>query len=663
MQRKTADVLRILAIDAVERAQSGHPGAPMGMADIAEVLWNEFLSHNPMKPQWVNRDRVVLSNGHASMLLYGALHLSGYEAFSMDMLKRFRQFGSHAAGHPEYNLEAGIEMTTGPLGQGLASAVGMAIGEKISATKYNKGNYVLFDHYTYVFVGDGCLMEGISHEACSLAGVLSLSKLIVLYDSNGISIDGNVENWFADDTSKRFESYGWHVIRDVDGHNAEAIREAIEGARLEKDRPSFISFTTKIGFSSPNKENSNAAHGSPLGVEEIIKVREKLQWEYEPFVIPEDIYAHWDAKEKGKRKTDLWQSVFEAYSKQYPELAKEIEERRSCPLSEGCEKKIKAYREKHLDDDSSVATRVASQRIIEEIIPSFPYLIGGSADLTSSVGTWVKDSKHITKKDFSGNYLSYGVREFAMGAIMNGLSLYGGFIPYAGTFLVFSDYAKAAIRLGALMGVQTIWILTHDSIGLGEDGPTHQPIEHLTMLRTIPNLHVFRPSDITETSYAWEYALKNKAGPTAIVLSRQKLPHIKRTMAIAEGIVRGAYSVRDSVDPQVIVLSTGSELHLAVEAHAVLRRDNIHIRVVSVVSTTLFDLQSEEYKKEILLPYIPCIAIEAGEGTSWYKYIGKDGIFIGMNSFGASAPAEELYSHFSITVENIVSSVHRILGL
>jgi transketolase len=646
-----ANALRILSMDGVQKANSGHPGAPMGMADMAEVLWRKHLKHNPKNPMWANRDRFVLSNGHASMLLYSLLHLSGYD-LSLDEIKNFRQLGSKTAGHPEYKVTPGVETTTGPLGQGLANAVGMALAEKVLAKQYNKNKYEIVDHHTYTFVGDGCLMEGISHEAASLAGTWALGKLIALYDDNGISIDGRVEGWYGDDTPKRFEAYGWHVIRDVDGHDFKAVDAAIKEAKSVKDKPSLICCKTIIGFGSPNKKDNASSHGSPLGADEVALARKELKWKYdEPFFVPEEIYKEWDATKAGSLVEKEWNSLFAAYKEEYPEEADDFVRRMNGELVDGWQTKFNQFVEKLQTDNANVATRKASQMVLDEIGPIMDELIGGSADLAPSNLTMHKSSKVITGKDAGGNYLHYGVREFGMAAIMNGLALHGGFIPYGGTFLMFMEYARNAVRMAALMGLRLVHIYTHDSIGLGEDGPTHQPVEQAAMLRLTPNVETWRPADAVETAVAWKEALLRKDGPTALLLSRQNLPMQKRNVAQIELVEKGAYVLYESSKAtDIIFISNGSEIALAMEAALRVEKEGKGVRVVSIPCAERFDKQSDEYRESVLPKAITKrVAIEAGIKDYWYKYVGLEGKIIAMTSFGDSAPADVLFKHFGIT--------------
>lgn len=656
MHNINANALRILAIDAIERAQSGHPGAVMGMADIAMVLWKHFVRHDPNNPTLPNRDRIILSNGHASMLLYGALHLMGYSSITLEDLMQFRQLGSITTGHPEYNVQAGIEYTTGPLGQGLAGAVGMALGERICASRYNKVGMELFDNYTYVFVGDGCLMEGISHEACSLAGTLGLHKLIVLYDMNGISIDGNIEPWFSENVAMRFRAYGWNVIEDIDGHDEHAIHRALAKARTYTNAPTLISFRTVIGYGSPHKAGTAKAHGSPLGKEEVALVRNAYKWEYDEFVIPEEVYNYWNAEEKGAVYTQDYEKRCRAYKEQYPTEWQELELRRKGEYPIELYEAIEEAKKQAKKRVESQATRISSLSFLEYIIPVMPSIIGGSADLTPSVGTYTTSSHYIRSDDFTGNYISYGVREFGMCAIMNGLALYEHIIPYGGTFLVFSDYAKPALRLSGMMKTHTIWVFTHDSIGVGEDGPTHQPIEHLTMLRSIPEIDIWRPADALETAYAWEYALLHNV-PTALVLSRQNLPQIQQHGMEPSMIARGGYIIRDIENPNVILISTGSEVHLAIAVRERLLEYDIRARVVSMPSTTVFEREPKEYQDYVLGDVHHRVVIEAGDALFWYKYLGYQCCIISMKGYGASGKGEELFTHFGFDVPSITQRV------
>jgi transketolase len=648
-------------MDAVQAANSGHPGMPMGMADIAEVLWNDFLSHNPANPQWPNRDRFVVSNGHGSMLLYSLLHLSGYDV-SIDELRNFRQFGWRTAGHPEYEPEMGVETTTGPLGQGLANAVGMALGERNLAARYNRPGHEIVDHYTYVFVGDGCLMEGISHEACSLAGTLGLGKLIFLYDDNGISIDGDVSGWFTDDTARRFEAYGWHVVDSVDGHDPDAVQVALEQARAETGRPSIICCKTIIGWGSPNKEGTEATHGAALGEDEVAATRANIGWSHPPFVIPEDVRAGWDARDAGREREDAWRRRFDAYADAFPEMAAELERRWAGQLPENWSDHADAAVAGIVAKGGDMATRKASQVALEAFGPALPELIGGSADLTGSNNTYWSGSKAITRDEADGNYLYFGVREFGMTAILNGLSLYGAFVPYGATFLVFSDYARNAVRMAALMRQPVVLVYTHDSIGLGEDGPTHQPVEHVASLRTIPNMHVWRPCDSVESAIAWRKAIESSETPHSLVFSRQTLPFQSRDEAQVADIARGGYVLRDSQgEPEVILIATGSEVGLATAAAEELEADGMRVRVVSMPCTSVFDEQDPDYRDSVLPPAVTRrVAIEAGRPEFWHRYVGDRGRVIGMTGFGASAPAKALFAHFGFTVDNVKKTVKQL---
>jgi transketolase len=665
LRRQKANALRMLAVDAVELAKSGHPGAPMGMADIAEVLWSDYLRHDPADPHWPDRDRFVLSNGHASMLLYGLLHLTGYD-LPLSQLQRFRQLHSQTPGHPEVGAAPGVETTTGPLGQGLANAVGMALAEKLLAQRYNRPDCKIVDHHTYVFLGDGCLMEGLSHEACSLAGTLRLSKLIAFYDDNGISIDGHVENWFTDDTPARFRAYGWHVIPNVDGHDPDAvdaaIRDALAQSRLPDGRPTLICCKTIIGKGAPTKAGTHDVHGAPLGEAEAAATREALGWPYPPFAIPENLRVAWDARARGAAAHAEWNERMARYREQYPELAAEFDRRMRGELPAGFAETVARAAQGLASVGGSVATRKASQLVLDLIAPEVPEMFGGSADLTSSNLTHFKGS--ITAgRDRTGNHLSYGVREFGMAAIMNGMALHGGFIPYGGTFLTFSDYSRNAIRMAALMKQRVIHVLTHDSIGLGEDGPTHQPVEHAPSLRLIPNVEVWRPADILETLAAWEAAIERRTGPTALLLSRQNLPQRARPVGDLARIRRGGYVVQESPEACATVIATGSELHLAMEAHRLLALQGIHIRVVSMPCTQRFDRQDELYRASVLRPELPLIAVEAAQPDLWRKYVGRNGEVIGITTFGESAPAPALYEYFGLTAQNIAKAVMRVAGI
>ena len=661
-RRDLANAIRALSMDAVQQANSGHPGAPMGMADIAEVLWNDFLSHNPANPSWCDRDRFVLSNGHGSMLIYSLLHLSGYD-LPMEELKNFRQLHSKTPGHPELGYTPGVETTTGPLGQGIANAVGMAIAEKTLGAQFNKGGHEIVDHYTYCFLGDGCLMEGISHEVCSLAGTLGLGKLIAVYDDNGISIDGHVEGWFTDDTPKRFESYGWHVIRDLDGHDADAVKKALQEAKDQTDKPTIICAKTTIGFGSPNKEGTHGSHGSPLGVDEVTATRERLGWSHEAFTVPDDVYQGWDAKEQGKKAENSWNDKFAAYEKAEPELAKEFKRRViDGDLPQGFDQKIDAFLKEVADKDDKIASRKSSQNTIEALGQLLPELLGGSADLAGSNLTLWSGSKGLTKDDASGNYIYYGVREFGMTAITNGIAVHGGFIPYSATFLMFMEYARNAVRMSALMKLRNVFVYTHDSIGQGEDGPTHQPIEQLANLRLTPNLNTWRPCDSSETVVAWKHAVERRDGPTALVFSRQGLPAIDRSAEQIALIQKGAYILRDAEgSPDLILIATGSEVALAVESAEALTKKGHKVRVVSMPSTSVFDQQSADYQESVLPAKVSKrIAIETAHVDYWTKYVGFAGKVVGMTSFGESAPGGDLLKHFGFTVDNVVKTAESL---
>ncbi|MBK1672972.1 transketolase [Ectothiorhodospira shaposhnikovii] len=662
-RKELANAIRALSMDAVQKANSGHPGAPMGMADIAEVLWNDYLKHNPANPQWADRDRFVMSNGHGSMLVYSLLHLSGYD-LPIDELKQFRQFHSRTPGHPEYGYTPGVETTTGPLGQGITNAVGMAIAEKALAAHFNRPGHEVVDHYTYAFLGDGCLMEGISHEACSLAGTLGLGKLVAFYDDNGISIDGEVEGWFTDDTPKRFEAYGWHVVPGVDGHDAEAVKQAIEQARAVKDRPTLICCKTIIGWGSPNKQGKEECHGAPLGQDEIALVRETLGWPHEPFVIPDEIRAGWNARDKGTQAESAWQARFAEYAKAHPELAAEFTRRMGGELPADWAQKAQAFVEETVAKAETIASRKASQNAIGGYAPALPELLGGSADLAGSNLTLWKGSKGISKEDGDGNYLFYGVREFGMAAIMNGIALHGGFIPYGGTFLIFSDYARNGLRMSALMKQRVIYVMTHDSIGLGEDGPTHQPVEQVTSLRLIPNMHVWRPCDAVETAVAWKAGIERADGPSLLSLSRQNLPHQARTQAQLADIARGGYVLHDAGgQPDAIILATGSEVGIAMEAAKTMEAKGKRVRVVSMPCQEVFDAQDADYRESVLPGAVRArVAVEAGVTVGWLKYVGLDGRVVGMDRFGESAPGGELMKHFGFTADNVVSAVEAVLG-
>ncbi|QKS31738.1 MAG: transketolase [Candidatus Accumulibacter similis] len=650
-------VIRALAMDAVQQANSGHPGMPMGMAEIAEVLWRRHLRHDPADPGWPDRDRFVLSNGHGSMLLYALLHLSGYDV-SLDDLKKFRQFRSRTPGHPEVGHTAGVETTTGPLGQGLANAVGMAIAERLLAAEFNRPGHEVVNHMTYVFVGDGCLMEGISHEACSLAGTLGLGKLVAIYDDNGISIDGQVAGWFTDDTRQRFEAYGWQVIAGVDGHDAQAIDEALLAARTTGERPTLICCRTQIGFGAPNKAGSHDAHGAPLGAAEVAATRAHIDWPHAPFDIPVEVYEQWDGRVRGGFLHSNWQTRFAAYAAAFPEQAAEFSRRMQGELPTGWQDTVAGCLAGAVSA-GGVATRKASQNAIAALAPQLPELVGGSADLTGSNLTWWPGAQAIARQQ-GGNYIYYGVREFAMTAIANGLALHGGLIPYTATFLVFSDYARSAIRMAALMRLRQIMVYTHDSIGLGEDGPTHQPIEHLACLRLIPNVDLWRPADAVETAIAWVAGIERRDGPTILALSRQNLPVVS-SAAAASAIRRGGYVLADRPAPRVILIATGSEVRLALDAQQALATDGIAARVVSMPCVEAFDRQETAYRDAVLTRAIPRLAIEAGVSSFWYKYVGLDGAVLGIDRFGESAPADQLFDSFGFTVANVVRIVKSLL--
>ncbi|HDZ9478673.1 TPA: transketolase [Vibrio cholerae] len=662
-RKQLANAIRALSMDGVQKANSGHPGAPMGMADIAEVLWRSHLNHNPQNPNWADRDRFVLSNGHGSMLIYSLLHLSGYE-LSIDDLKNFRQLHSKTPGHPEYGYAPGIETTTGPLGQGITNAVGMAIAEKALAAQFNKPGHDIVDHFTYVFMGDGCLMEGISHEACSLAGTLGLGKLIAFWDDNGISIDGHVEGWFSDDTPKRFEAYGWHVIPAVDGHDAGAINAAIEAAKAETSRPTLICTKTIIGFGSPNKAGSHDCHGAPLGNDEIKAAREFLGWEYAPFEIPADIYAEWDAKQAGASKEAAWDEKFAAYAKAYPAEAAEYKRRVAGELPANWEAATSEIIANLQANPANIASRKASQNALEAFGKLLPEFMGGSADLAPSNLTMWSGSKSLTAEDASGNYIHYGVREFGMTAIINGIALHGGFVPYGATFLMFMEYARNAMRMAALMKIQNIQVYTHDSIGLGEDGPTHQPVEQIASLRMTPNMSTWRPCDQVESAVAWKLAIERKDAPSALIFSRQNLAQQPRSAEQVANIAKGGYILKDCAgQPELILIATGSEVELAVAAYEQLSAEGKAVRVVSMPSTDAFDKQDAAYREAVLPAAVTKrIAIEAGIADFWYKYVGFGGRIIGMTSFGESAPAGELFKLFGFTTENVVKQAKELLA-
>lgn len=655
-----ANALRVIAMDAVEKAKSGHPGMPMGMADIAEVLWRHNLKHNPLNPEWTNRDRFVLSNGHGSMLLYGLLHLTGYDV-SMDEIRNFRQLGSKTPGHPEYGITPGVETTTGPLGQGISNAVGMAISEKLLSQRFNREGFNVVDHMTFAFTGDGCLMEGISHEACSLAGTLGLGKLVVIYDDNGISIDGPVEGWFTEDIPARFKSYGWQTIANVDGHDPEQISAAIIKAKEEDTKPTIICCKTIIGKGSPNKAGTASSHGAAFGEEEVKNIREELLWSHEPFEIPEEIYEAWNFQEKGKELESDWNKLFSEYASNFPDLAQEYSRCMSMDDPNGLEAALLEFANSMQEQKLTVATRKSSEMVINVLGPLMPELVGGSADLTGSNNTNWSGTVAITKDNFKGNYLNYGVREFAMTGIMNGMVLHGGIRPYSGTFLTFLDYARNAVRMAALMEIPTVLVYSHDSIGLGEDGPTHQPIEHLTSLRTTPNIETWRPCDTVETVFAWKAAIQNKTKPTALILSRQNLPTIDRDINQVASINKGGYVIYESSNqPKLVLISTGSELAATLEAAKVVE-DSISVRVVSIPCTERFDAQGKEYIESILGKDSIRVAVEASHEDWWRKYVGLRGSVIGMDSFGESAPGNVLADHFGFTKEKIVASLRNYL--
>ncbi|MDJ0813687.1 MAG: transketolase [Woeseiaceae bacterium] len=661
-RRTLANAVRALSMDAVQAANSGHPGAPMGMADIAEVLWNDYLKHNPGNPEWVDRDRFVLSNGHGSMLLYSLLHLTGYP-LSIDEIRNFRQFGYRTAGHPEYEPDLSIETTTGPLGQGVTNAVGMALAEKMLAAEFNRPGFDVVDHRTWVFLGDGCLMEGISHEACSLAGTLKLGKLIALYDDNNISIDGEVDGWFTDDTVKRFESYGWQVIPNVDGHDSAAIAAAIDQAMAETDKPSLICCKTVIGFGAPNKQGSASTHGAPLGDDEVAAARKELGWDAEPFEIPADVAAAWDCRESGAAAESSWLDLFEKYAGEYPEVAAEFRRRMSGALPQDWDELADQAIAEIDAAGESMATRKASLVALNAFTPALPEMAGGSADLTGSNLTKHSGSTVITGDDASGNYIYFGVREFGMAALCNGLALHGGIIPYSGTFLVFSDYARNALRMAALMKVQNIFVFTHDSIGLGEDGPTHQPIEHTASLRLMPNMRVWRTCDTVETAVAWRDAIERRDGPTSLVLTRQGVPHQNRNKEQVASIARGGYVLRDcDGEPQMLLIATGSEVPLVMSAAEVLAGDGIAVRVVSMPCVEAFEEQDADYRESVLPAAVTArVVVEAGVTDTWWRYAGPQGRVIGMSRFGESAPAPELFEHFGFSIDNVVKVAKELL--
>lgn len=660
-RRERANAIRALSMDAVQKANSGHPGAPMGMADIAEVLWRDHLKHSPTNPQWADRDRFVLSNGHGSMLIYSLLHLTGYD-LSIDDLKNFRQLHSKTPGHPEFGYTAGVETTTGPLGQGLANAVGFALAEKVMAAQFNRPGHEIVDHNTYVFLGDGCMMEGISHEVCSLAGTLGLNKLIAFYDDNGISIDGEVHGWFTDDTPRRFEAYGWQVIRNVDGHDADEIQMALETAR-KSDRPTLICCKTIIGFGSPNKQGKEESHGAALGDAEIALTREALGWKHGPFEIPAEIYAEWDAKQKGADAENEWNKRFAAYEAEFPALAAEFKRRMAGELPADFAEKASEFIREVATKGETIASRKASQNCLNAFGPLLPELLGGSADLAGSNLTLWKGCKPVVAEDASGNYMYYGVREFGMAAIMNGVALHGGLIPYGATFLMFMEYARNAVRMSALMKQRVIYVFTHDSIGLGEDGPTHQPVEQLVALRTTPNLDTWRPADTVESAVAWKHAVERKDGPSALIFSRQNLPFHVRDNETEAAIARGGYILKNCAgEPELILIATGSEVSLAVQAADKLAEQGRKVRVVSMPCTSVFDAQDAAYKQLVLPVEVGArIAIEAAHADYWYKYVGLDGRIIGMTTYGESAPAGQLFEEFGFTVDNILAVAEELL--
>jgi transketolase len=655
-----ANAIRALAMDAVQQANSGHPGAPMGMADIAEVLWNDFLSHNPANPAWPNRDRFVLSNGHGSMLIYSLLHLTGYD-LPIEELKNFRQLHSRTPGHPEYGYTPGVETTTGPLGQGITNAVGMAIAERALGAQFNRPGHDIIDHFTYVFLGDGCLMEGISHEACSLAGTLGLGKLIAFYDDNGISIDGEVEGWFTDDTPARFRAYGWQVLAPVDGHDPEAVKAAIEAARVATGQPTLICCRTIIGKGSPNKQGSEATHGAPLGEDEVAATRAAIGWPHAPFEIPADVYAAWSARDRGAAAEAAWEEALSAYAAAYPELAAELKRRLAGELPQDFAAAADAYIAQCQEEGASIASRKASQNTLNVFGPLLPEFMGGSADLAGSNLTLWSGARGLSAEDASGNYIYYGVREFGMSAIMNGIALHGGFIPYGATFLIFMEYARNAVRMAALMKQQCIFVYTHDSIGLGEDGPTHQPVEQLTALRATPNLHTWRPCDAVESAVAWKAAVEYRDGPSALIFSRQGLPHQARTAQQVADVARGAYVLRDCEGaPEVILIATGSEVALAMSAAEALAERAV--RVVSMPCAEVFEAQDAAYRESVLpSDCVARVAIEAAHSDYWYKFVGLDGRIVGMQSFGESAPAGLLFEEFGFSVDNVTAAVSEVL--
>ncbi len=661
-RQHAANAIRALSMDAVQKANTGHPGAPMGMADIAEVLWTGYLKYNPANPDWADRDRFVLSNGHGSMLIYSLLHLTGFD-LSIDDIKDFRQLHSKTPGHPEYGYTPGVETTTGPLGQGLANAVGMAVAEKLMAARFNKEGHRVVDHRTWCFIGDGCLMEGISHEACSLSGTLGLGKLNVVYDDNGISIDGEIEGWFTDDTPARFEAYGWHVVRDVDGHDPDAVAAAFDEAVGETSRPSLICCKTTIGKGSPNKEGTESCHGAPLGTDEIALTREALGWGHDPFVVPDDVYAHWDARTSGAEAEAAWQSLFDAYKRDCPELAEEFQRRIAGELPADFLSGVDEFIAQCVANESDVASRKASQQAIVAIAPTLPELLGGSADLAGSNLTLWPGATGADASDAEGNYIYYGVREFAMAAMMNGIALHGGFIPYGGTFLIFMEYARNAVRMAALMKQRAIYVFTHDSVGLGEDGPTHQPVEQLTAMRSTPNLDTWRPCDAVESAIAWKQAILRSDGPSALVFSRQTLPHQVGAAERVSDVTRGAYILREEQgELEAVIIATGSEVALAIEAAEKLAAAGRGVRVVSMPCAEVFQRQDVEYRESVLPSHLLArVAVEASHQDWWYKYVGLDGRVVGMNSFGESAPGPVLMKEFGFTVDNVIEAVEDVI--
>ncbi|CAI1949991.1 Transketolase 1 [Serratia quinivorans] len=660
-RKELANAIRALSMDAVQKANSGHPGAPMGMADIAEVLWRDYLNHNPTNPHWADRDRFVLSNGHGSMLIYSLLHLTGYD-LPMSELENFRQLHSKTPGHPEYGYTPGVETTTGPLGQGIANAVGFAIAERTLGAQFNRPGHDIVDHHTYAFMGDGCMMEGISHEVCSLAGTLKLGKLTAFYDDNGISIDGHVEGWFTDNTAERFEAYGWHVVRHVDGHNPDAIKAAIEEARKVTDKPSLLMCKTVIGFGSPNKAGTHDVHGAALGAAEVAATREALGWKYAAFEIPQDIYAQWDAKEAGKAKEAAWNDKFAAYAKAFPELAAEFKRRVNGELPANWKAEAKAFVEKLQANPANIASRKASQNALETFGKVLPEFLGGSADLAPSNLTMWSGSKPLNE-DLAGNYIHYGVREFGMTAITNGIALHGGFLPYSATFLMFVEYARNAVRMAALMKIRNVFVYTHDSIGLGEDGPTHQPVEQMASLRVTPNMSTWRPCDQVESAVAWQYGIERNDGPTTLIFSRQNLTQQPRSAEQLANVYRGGYVLKDCAGtPDVILIATGSEVGITVEAADQLTAAGRKVRVVSMPSTDAFDKQDAAYRESVLPAAVSArVAVEAGIADYWYKYVGLNGAIVGMTTFGESAPAEQLFKEFGFTVDNVVAKAQALL--